>query len=100
VNVRYGAANRDGRAFAQPDELDLAREKPRRHLAFGTGIHYCLGAALARRELHYAFSTLLDRVDELWFIPDANTFEHHDNYFLRALKELHIGFTPSERSRR
>jgi cytochrome P450 len=100
VNIRYGAANRDERMFGSPDEIDLRREKPRRHLAFGTGIHHCLGAPLARRELHFGFKALIERIDELWFLPDANTFEHQENYFLRALKELHIGFTPTERSPR
>jgi cytochrome P450 len=95
INIRYGAANRDERMFSCPDEINLHREKPRRHLAFGTGIHHCLGAPLARRELHFGFKTLLDRIDELWLLPDANAFEYRQNYFLRALKELHIGFKRS-----
>ena len=95
VNVRYGAANRDERAFACPAEVDLERAKPRRHLAFGTGAHVCLGAPLARRELFFGFKALIDGVDELWFIEGANDFAYSPNYVLRALEQLHIGFTPA-----
>jgi cytochrome P450 len=95
VNLRYAAANRDERQFECPAEIDLERHKPQRHLAFGVGLHHCLGAPLARREMLYGFRALVDRVDELWFLEGANTFEYHQNFFLRALKELHIGFRPS-----
>ena len=95
VNLRYAAANRDERQFECPEKLDLEREKPHRHLAFGVGTHHCLGAPLARRELHYGFRALVDRIDELWFIDGANSFEYHQNFFLRALKELHVGFRPA-----
>ena len=94
VHLRYGSANRDPRRFECPAEIDLDRPKPRQHLAFGVGLHHCLGAPVARRELYYGFKALVDSVDEVWLIEGANTFEHHQNYFLRALKEVHIGFTP------
>jgi hypothetical protein len=47
---------------------------------------------LARRELHFGFKVLTERIDRMWFLEDANEF-HQPNYFLRALEELHIGFT-------
>jgi cytochrome P450 len=96
VHLRYGSGNRDPRRFDCPEKLDLDRDKPRQHLAFGVGSHHCLGAPLARRELYYGFKAFADSVDDVWLIEGANTFEHHQNYFLRALKEVHIGFTPTE----
>ena len=94
VCLRYGAGNRDERRFDQPTDFDLERKQPRSHLAFGTGTHHCLGAPLARRELYYGFKALVERIDDMWFIDGANDFSYAPNYFLRALKELHIGFTP------
>ncbi|MGV0035190.1 MAG: cytochrome P450 [Candidatus Azotimanducaceae bacterium WSBS_2022_MAG_OTU7] len=92
INVRYAAANRDERAFECPADLDLDREKPGRHIGFGSGIHHCLGAPLARRELFWAFQALIDRVDEMRFTPGANSFEVAPNFSLRAMRELHIEF--------
>ncbi len=92
VNVRYAAANRDEREFAAPDTLDLDRDKPGRHLAFGSGVHHCLGAPLARRELYWAFKALVDRIDSMRFVPGMNDFTIAPNFALRALKELHIEF--------
>ena len=59
-----GAANRDPAQFPDPDALDVARS-PNRHLSFGRGIHFCLGAPLARLEGDIAFAALLDRFPEL-----------------------------------
>lgn len=95
VNLRFAAANRDDEAFECPTELKLDRERPKGHIGYGFGSHFCLGAPLARRELHFGFKVLLERVDELWFLEGRNDFRYHPNYFLRALKELHIGFRPS-----
>lgn len=92
IGTRYAAANRDERRFEQPDEVDLERRNPMAHLTFGAGVHYCLGAPLARRELFYGFRTLAERIDEMWFAPGKNDFRHHPHLFLRALKELHIEF--------
>jgi cytochrome P450 len=94
INIRYAAANRDEREFDCPATLDLERDKPGRHLAFGSGIHHCLGAPLARRELYWAFKALVDRVDEMWFAPGRNDFKVQPNFALRALQELHIEFKP------
>ncbi len=98
VNVRYAAANRDAEEFECPEQLDLSRNKPGRHLAFGSGVHHCLGAPLARRELYWAFRALVDRVDEMWFAEGKNDFTQAPSFSLRALKELHIEFTPAQRS--
>jgi cytochrome P450 len=95
VSLRFASANRDERRYERAEDFDLDREQPRSHLAFGLGSHHCLGAPLARRELHYGFKVLLERVERMWFIDGANDFRYRPNYFLRALGSLHIGFTAS-----
>jgi cytochrome P450 len=60
VQVWEGSANRDGGVFDHADEFDVAR-KPNPHLGFGQGVHYCLGANLARLELRVLFEELLSR---------------------------------------
>jgi len=92
VNVRYAAANRDEREFDCPSEIDLERQKAGRHLGYGSGIHHCLGAPLARRELFWAFHALINRVEELSFEPGMNSFEVAPSFSLRAMKELNIEF--------
>jgi cytochrome P450 len=92
VNIRYAAANRDDRAFADAASFDLDRTDVKQHLGFGFGTHFCLGAPLARRELIHGFRALVEGVEEMWFLPDANDFAVAPNYCLRALQHLHIGF--------
>ncbi len=67
-----GAANRDPRTFADPDVFDIART-PNHHLGFGQGIHYCLGAPLARMEARIAVKNLLDRSPNLRLAVDPET---------------------------
>ena len=95
VNVRFAAANRDERRFADPESIDLERKNPGGHMAFGSGKHHCLGAPLARRELHWTFQALVERIDEMWFAEGKNDFSYHPHYLLRALKALHIEFRPA-----
>jgi cytochrome P450 PksS len=85
------SANRDERQFEQPDRLDLARE-PNRHLAFGLGMHYCLGAPLARLEGQIAISTLLRRMPELRLAVPAAKLRWKYGLVLRGLKALPVEF--------
>jgi cytochrome P450 len=70
VCVWLAAVNRDERIFADPDRFDI-RRSPNPHRSFGKGIHYCLGAPLARLETEIALTTLFRRTEELTVLPDA-----------------------------
>ncbi len=96
INVRFAAANRDERAFECPEMLDLNRPKAGSHMGFGSGTHHCLGAPLARRELIWGFTAVVDRLEDMWFAEGKNTFEYHPHFLLRSLKELHIEFEPKK----
>lgn len=98
VNIAYAAANRDERHFECPEKLDIDRRNSGSHMAFGSGIHHCLGAPLARRELWWAFSAFVDRIEDMEFVPGKNNFHVQPNYCLRALQELHIRFTPKAKA--
>jgi len=94
VLLRYGSANRDASVFPDPDRLDVRRPNAADHLAFGHGIHFCLGATLARAEMAKAFRTLLDRLDDLRLAPDAEPPRYRPSILLRGLEALHVEFTP------
>jgi cytochrome P450 len=95
ILVRYGSGNRDERHFKEPDRFDITRADSRSHLAFGAGIHTCLGAPLARKEMQVAFPIILERLKNLRFQDGANTFRYSPNILLRGVLELHIAFDPA-----
>jgi cytochrome P450 len=103
LHVRYGAANRDGEAFAAPDDFDVSREHVMRHMSFGQGPHACVGAPLARQEMVTAFERLLTRLDDLRLDPGQPVERNHGLLFY-SFNALPIRFslrasgtTPSER---
>jgi cytochrome P450 len=83
-----GAANRDPNHFAEPDRLDLRRENAHTHLSFGGGIHYCLGAPLARLEGEIAIGTLLGHAPNMKLATDQLTWRPHT--VLRGLRSLPV----------
>ena len=89
VGFLLGAANHDPAQFDAPDTLDIGRQE-NRHLAFGGGIHYCLGAPLARLEGEIAFATLARRLPTLTLAADTVT--HRDNFVLRGLEALPVAW--------
>lgn len=96
VMVHYGAANRDPRQFENPDTFDVNRPNSRRHIAFGRGIHSCLGEPLARTEARILLQRLLAssreiRIDEAHHGEvDGRRFDYVPTYILRGLTELHL----------
>jgi len=89
VSVVLAAANRDPRQFVAPDRLDLTRS-PNRHLGFGMGIHYCLGAPLARLEGRIAFTTLLRRLPGLQLAATVESLRWHTHPIMRGLRHLPV----------
>ena len=92
VMTLLGAANRDPRRFRHPDTLDLGRDEGA-PMSFGSGIHYCLGAALARLEGQVCFSRLLTRFKDVELGDGGVT--HRDSITLRGLARLPVAFTLS-----
>jgi cytochrome P450 len=89
VSAVLGAANRDPAHFPEPDRLDLARPD-NRHLAFGWGIHFCLGAPLARVEAQIAIGALARRLPRLALATDRP--EWRESSALRGLRALPVTF--------
>jgi cytochrome P450 len=89
--VLYASANRDETRFVEPERFDLYRENASDHLAFGLGIHYCLGAPLARTEARIAFEVLLGRLKDIR-LGAANDYTHTPSFIFRGLKALHLEF--------
>lgn len=89
VYLLVGAANRDPAKFPDPEKLDINRP-PSRSLGFGYGIHFCIGAALARMESQVAFETILKRLPDLHMTVETPDFR--PNYFLRGLSSLPVAF--------
>ena len=92
VFVRYGAANRDEAMFPDADRFDIRRDNVTQHLAFGAGNHYCIGAALARQEMHSVFTNVLRRLDDIELAAPLPEPAHHPSTFLLPLKELRLRF--------
>ncbi len=94
VMLRYGSANRDAGHFAAPDEFDIDRANAKSHLAFGAGIHTCIGAQLARKEMAIAFPILLRRLRNIRIATADSELRYSPNILLRGVLELHITFDP------
>jgi cytochrome P450 len=82
----FGSANRDPDVFEQPDDLDVTRD-PNPHLTFGAGIHFCLGAPLARLELQISFATVLRHMPDLELVEEPRW---KPNYIIRGLEALRV----------
>ncbi len=101
VMLLLGAINRDPRRFEQPNEFQLERKNVREHLAFGRGIHACVGAPLARAEAKVSLERLFDRTSEIRIDESkhgragARRFEYEPGFIMRGLRDLHLELTPA-----
>ena len=94
VNLRYGSANHDEIKFDAAEKFDVTRKNASAHLAFGAGIHHCIGAQLARKEIQCGMRTLITGLKNLTLAAD-NALQHHPSFVLRGLKALNIEFEPA-----
>lgn len=85
----FAAANRDPEVFQDPDEFRPGRDGALNHLAFGKGIHHCIGAALSRLEGKVAAEELSRRIDSVT-LADSNDYAYHPSFMLRGLKKLDV----------
>jgi cytochrome P450 len=92
VMVRFDAANRDLAKFEDGERLDVCRQNAVSHLAFGHGIHFCVGAMLARKEMQVTYEHLLLRLKNIRLAPGKNDLKHFPSVLLRGLKHLYIEF--------
>lgn len=89
VSILLAGANRDSTVFVNADTLDLRRANANRHVAFGQGIHYCLGAPLARLEGQIAFRELTNRFPNMQLV-DENALTYRPQLILRGLESLPV----------
>jgi cytochrome P450 len=88
ISTLLAAANRDPERFTDPSSFDVARDDVH-HLTFSGGVHYCLGASLARLEGQVVVGSMVKRFPGLELVTE--TPEHRDHFILRGYKELRIG---------
>ena len=90
--ARFASANQDDGQFEDALRFDIMRDNLRDHLAFGKGIHHCLGASLARRELNCGFKAILERMENFRLQPDAHEPQFAPNALLHGLEGLPLAF--------
>jgi cytochrome P450 len=95
VVVMFASANRDPELFDHPDDFDPDRDGLGNHIAFGKGVHYCLGAALSRLEGRVVAEELSLRIRE-FTLDESNKFAYHPSFMLRGLTDLHLHFTKAD----
>lgn len=96
IMLRYAAANRDPAKYPDPDAFDVERTNARTHLAFGKGIHMCVGNMLSRKEMTVAFTQLLARLDDIR-IKDGAELAVSPNLLLRGYISVPITFKKAAR---
>ncbi|CAA0104719.1 Cytochrome P450 144 [Halioglobus japonicus] len=95
VFLLWAAANRDPQVFTDPDRLDIARDNTGEHLGFGHGIHFCIGARLARMEARVILEELLQSTSD-FHLDSKFTVAHVPSIFVRRLGALHLTLSANE----
>ena len=99
VFLVYASANHDEAKFPAPLEYNPRRENLSAHMGFSRGLHYCLGAPLARLEMRVALEVLTRRLPGLRLVP-GQKLSYVTSVVLRGLKHLHVEWDPQERNQR
>jgi cytochrome P450 len=92
VFVALHSANRDPAVFRDPDRFDITREDAAKHLGFGNGIHYCLGAPLARMEGAIALNALVQRFPKMDLAVPVNSLEWNPSILLHGMTKMPVKY--------
>ena len=92
VMIRYASGNRDECKFANGDEFDIERKNSGAHMAFGSGIHHCVGSQLARAEMIASFRAMLNRFSSIELAVPEDDIEYHFSFALRGPAALPLRF--------
>jgi len=95
VMLRFASANRDAAVFEDPDRFDIERANASEQIAFGKGVHFCLGAELARAEMTAAFPRLIAQLRNPRLAPGAEKPRYMPNILLHGLESLELEFDPA-----
>lgn len=90
--ARFASANQDPERFPEPEKFNLMRDNLREQVAFGKGVHHCLGAALSRREMNVGFKVIFDRMENFRLQDGASEPEFSANALLHGLTGLDLAF--------
>ena len=90
--ARFASANMDDSRFPEPQKFDVTRSNLKDHVAFGKGVHHCLGAALSRREMNIGFKIIFKRIKNFRLTENAPEPEYSANALLHGLSSLNLTF--------
>ncbi len=88
VMIKFSSANRDQGVYPEPHAFDVERKNAKTQIAFGYGVHMCVGANLARKEMNIAFRCLLERIEQFELIDENAALNYPPNVLLRGLSSL------------
>ena len=90
--ARFASANQDGDQFPEPERFNLMRDNLKDQVAFGKGVHHCLGAALSRREMNIGFKAVLERIDNFRLSENSQAPTFTVNALLHGPTNLDLAF--------